>query len=466
MIISEFKQFEKDIKPTPHIRRVLYSAIDFASYTDADLDVVMTASLLHEYKEPAKLLLKYGWENEKIVSVQKCIDAIKGESPSDTSEAQVVCDAHRYDESGVIGEAKRIIEAGSIEKYLAATTNKPHFFNKRAKTLTSKRNGDSFYNSLKSEIVEINTNGEALLKEVLEAEPLYNKLLLIPPNSGFKMDGYFVWCGSVIFAAGEYHMFASRWRENLKFPEGYMVGSEIVHAVSNVPEGPFVFKNVVISSRHRGYWDSQMAHNPQIVKIGNNYVLYYLGAGINDRNARRIGYATSRNINGKWERPNKYIDLGREDCNNPAAWVNGDGSVLLAFRWGNQRIGVAKADRFDGEYKILNEDILPNIIAEDPFLYKSGERYVMIVEDGLGALTGHEKWGAVLESLDGVEWRVKKHCLAYDHTLMFSDLSIIKAERRERPQLLFNKDGKPTHLYTGVLYQEKTWNVCQPIKID
>jgi len=91
---------------------------------------------------------------------------------------------------------------------------------------------------------------------------------------------------------------------------------------------------------------------------------------------------------------------------------------------------------------------------------------MMIVGEGLGALTGHERWGAGLEWRDGVEWRVKKHCLAYDHTLMFSDLSIIKAERRERPQLLFNKDGKPTHLYTGVLYQGKTWNVCQPIKID
>lgn len=36
-------------------------------------------------------------------------------------------------------------------------------------------------------------------------------------------------------------------------------------------------------------------------------------------------------------------------------------------------------------------------------------------------------------------------------------------ERRERPQLVFNDEGVVSHLYTGVLYQGKTWCVVQPI---
>src|SRR5437763_1291307 len=30
-------------------------------------------------------------------------------------------------------------------------------------------------------------------------------------NGGFAMDGYFIWCSSVIKVGDTYHMFASRW---------------------------------------------------------------------------------------------------------------------------------------------------------------------------------------------------------------------------------------------------------------
>lgn len=468
MIITEYKDLESIAKMTPHKSRVLYTALDIAVYTDADFDIVVAACLLHETKNAAEILLKREWNQEKVMSVQKCIDVIAGENVADTIEAKVVSDAHRYDDCGALGEIQDILNHGSIEDYIGQPFNVSAysgFYTKRGKTLAKERRnaGEMVYKSLLSEISTVNKRGNDMLKEVLEAEPMFNKLLLIPNDSGFKMDGYFVWCGSVIFASGEYHMFASRWRENLKFPDGYMIGSEIVHAVSPTPEGPFIYKKTIISSRHRGWWDSQMAHNPQVVKVGNTYVLYYIGSSTADYKNRRIGYATTRHFNDKWERQNKCIDLGLEDCNNPSALVNKDGSIMLAFRWGNQRIGIARAERYDGKYTVLNDDILPDIIAEDPFLYKNGNRYEMIVEDGKGALTGHERYGAILESFDGVEWKVKKHCLAYDHTLIYSDLSIIKAERRERPQLLFDKNGRPTHLYTGILYNGKSWNVCQPI---
>jgi len=468
MIITEYKELESAANMTPHKRRVLYAALDIAVYTDADFDIVIAACLLHESKNAAEILLRHEWDQEKVMAVQKCIDVLAGENVADTSEAKVVADAHRYDDCGALGEIQDILNLESIEKYLGQPFNKSvynGFLTNHGRKLAKERRqaGETVYNLLQSEIDTVDKRGKDMLKEMLEAEPMYNKLLLIPKDSGFKMDGYFVWCGSVIYASGEYHMFASRWRENLKFPDGYMIGSEIVHATAPNPEGPFVYKKTILSTRQRGCWDAQMSHNPQIVKVGSTYVLYYIGSSTSDMKNRRIGYAVTRNLNDRWERQNHCIDLGREDCNNPAAYVNKDGSILLAFRWGNQRIGVARADKYDGKYTVLNQNILPDIIAEDPFLYMNGNHYEMIVEDGKGALTGHERYGAILESTDGVDWKVKKHCLAYDHTLIFSDLSIIKAVRRERPQLLFNKEGKPTHLYTGVLYDGKTWNLCQPI---
>ena len=42
---------------------------------------------------------------------------------------------------------------------------------------------------------------------------LIDLMLPAPINGGFKMDGYWIWCGSVIKGEdGRYHMFSSRWK--------------------------------------------------------------------------------------------------------------------------------------------------------------------------------------------------------------------------------------------------------------
>src|SRR5688500_18798390 len=59
---------------------------------------------------------------------------------------------------------------------------------------------------------------------------------IVPRAGGFCMDGYWVWCGSVIKAEdGKYHMFASRWPRNITFHPGWMTDSEVVRAVSDTP---------------------------------------------------------------------------------------------------------------------------------------------------------------------------------------------------------------------------------------
>jgi hypothetical protein len=44
-----------------------------------------------------------------------------------------------------------------------------------------------------------------------EARSLKDCLLPAPKNGGFAMDGYILWCSSVIKVGDTYHMFASRW---------------------------------------------------------------------------------------------------------------------------------------------------------------------------------------------------------------------------------------------------------------
>ena len=104
------------------------------------------------------------------------------------------------------------------------------------------------------------------------------RLKPVPQDSGFKMEGYWVWGGSLIKVNSTYHLFASRWPKGNEFPEIYRQNSEIVRATSKTILGPYEFQEVVIGERDRSYWDSNMAHNPTIHKIGDAYVLFYIGS--------------------------------------------------------------------------------------------------------------------------------------------------------------------------------------------
>jgi hypothetical protein len=131
--------------------------------------------------------------------------------------------------------------------------------------------------------------------------PIRDRIQPVSKSTGLHIDGYFVWCGSVIKVGGTYHMFASRWPEATKFPDGYRTHSEIVRATAARPEGPYAFQEVIIGKRAPGKWDSAMAHNPVIYKSGSTFVLYYIGSDEGSR-YRQIGIATAPAVTGPWTR--------------------------------------------------------------------------------------------------------------------------------------------------------------------
>ena len=61
-------------------------------------------------------------------------------------------------------------------------------------------------------------------------------------------------------------------------PSCWMVASEIVHAVSNVPQGPYQFSEVALPARGAQYWDGRSTHNPRILKYNHKYYLIYMGS--------------------------------------------------------------------------------------------------------------------------------------------------------------------------------------------
>ncbi len=332
-----------------------------------------------------------------------------------------------------------------------------------------------------------------------------------PVNGGFRMDGYWVWCGSVIKGEdGRFHMFASRWPKYLPMHPGWIAASEIVRAVSTTPEGPYEFQEVVLPARGGEYWDGRMTHCPQIVKHKDTYLLYYTGSthpfpdvqegevyGLSHpvcvvgRANKRIGLAVSQSVFGPWQRFDQPILPTRPDkfdsflTSNPAPLVHEDGSALLVYKtrayqslpysddsYGRMTLGVAGAEHYTGPYKPLtDEPLFPSdrFHLEDPFIWQGEDGYEMIAKDMDGNICGEVHAGIYASSKDGVHWDVLEKVKAYSRKIKWDDGCEQVMGNLERPFVLFQA-RQPTHLYFaaadgsgGFRNASNTWNMVIPL---
>lgn len=340
---------------------------------------------------------------------------------------------------------------------------------------------------------------------------LQERMLPAPVNGGFRMEGYWVWCGSVVKGEdGRYHMFASRWPKNQPMHPGWLLGSEVVRASSDTPEGPYRFEEVVLPVRGPQYWDGRMTHNPHITKVGKTYVLFYTGSthpfadpaeplGLNDpcvivaRANKRVGIAVSESVFGPWERMDAPILPTRPGhfdnllTSNPAPCVNADGAVLLMYKargykkppytgllHGDMTLSVAAACNYRGPYQVLQEEALfppEQINLEDPFIWHSGSRFEMIAKDMMGNVCGEKYGGVHGYSADGQHWSICQGERAYSRKVLWDDGVARTMGNLERPFILFDEDGQPTHMFfatsngtKGFYDATETWNMVIPLK--
>jgi len=332
-----------------------------------------------------------------------------------------------------------------------------------------------------------------------------------PLEGGFRMDGYWVWGMSVIKGEdGKYHGYASRWPKSVPFSPNWTTNSEIVHAVSEQAEGPYKFENVVFKRRGKEYWDGMMTHNPTIHKVGDTYLLYYIGTTYDfplpnekitretqqiARGNQRIGLATSKSPYGPWVRgdePILDIRKGKWDAFltvNPTVFVKPDNSIVLIYKSASHKsgllkLGVAGAQSYEGPYLRAKEepifqfgesdDNLDNEAAkhvEDPYVWFNGSGYELIMKDMTGTISGEKGGGIHASSQNGLDWEISNPPQAYTRNVLWEGGQTIEQAAFERPQLLI-ENGKPTHLFVatgrnaeGKYWNfEETWNMCIPLK--
>lgn len=295
-------------------------------------------------------------------------------------------------------------------------------------------------------------------------------------------------------------MFASRWPKKYSFFNGYIFYFEIIRAVSDVPEGPFTFQEVVMEKRGDNFWDGRMTHNPTIHKYGNKYLLFYIGttysgAGPAPEMLRepiseevkklkqttygkiRIGMAVSESVFGPWERLDEPVLLPRPEkwdnnvVTNPAPCVASDGSILLVYRLNvsgkGTRLGVAKAEKLGAPFLRIRDEYM-DFHVEDPYIWWVNDNYEMIAKDQSGTLTEEYHAGVHATSNDGMEWNISNPAKAYSRVITWDDGTTLNPGSSERPQLLI-ENGKPVCLYCatgdgpgGFNNAIKTWNVATP----
>lgn len=343
---------------------------------------------------------------------------------------------------------------------------------------------------------------------------LQSQLLPAPRQGGFRMDDYWVWDGSIVQGEdGRYHLFASRWPKAYQMHPGWLFKSEIVRASADTIEGPYQYEEVVLGPRDKFFFDGRMTHNPSIRKVGDTYLLYYIGvtygadlpedpAAMPDMDMetgnawtwevwlrKRIGLATSKSIFGPWERRDEPILLPRQGkwdrgtTSNPSPFVMPDGSIYLAYKSSYVthglhlhpfNLGIARAESWDVPFERVTDepalDLPEGCFVEDPFLWHEDGCFHLIMKDLKGDVVDHG-CGLYAWSEDAKHWELGDPPAAYTRDLVWDDGKTETVGNFERPQLLFAEDGRKTHMIgatahsAGGLHQvTDSWITVVPLK--
>jgi len=325
---------------------------------------------------------------------------------------------------------------------------------------------------------------------------LEEQLQPVPVSAQFGEEGFHVWGASAVRGPdGKYHLFYSRWPAKTGF-QSWVTHSEIAHAVSDHPAGPFHPVDVALPVRADHFWDAHVTHNPTVHRFGDKYYLYYMGNrgdqrvveqfnNLNwlHRNNQRIGVAVADDPAGPWERfDHPVIDVSEDELcvSNPSVTEMRDGRYLMVYKsvkrdkplpFGGPVVHrIAIADNPAGPFVKTGQDVFTaagsDFPAEDPYIWFDGERnrYYAIVKDQNGHFTDAGRSLALFCSDNGLDWQPAEHALVNQNRIQWQDHEQ-PIFRLERPQLLL-ENGQPSALFLSVLEtmeSKESYNVHVPL---
>ena len=301
--------------------------------------------------------------------------------------------------------------------------------------------------------------GPAASTEADYSPSLKAALLPAPKNGGFALDGYMLWCSSIVRIGDTYHMFASRWPAQYAMA-GWTKYSECVRATATNLCGPYTFQEVVLQKRP-DHWDKSRVHNVKIVRAGGKYVIFYINS------ANETGYAEADSVLGPWTRSDKPLIR----ASNPAPLVRADGSLYVFCRLKDAaqvNRGVAfTAPSYAGPYTSVaaGANLLPDGgELEDPTIWWANDHYNILLNDWKGHATGVPKGGAQYYSKDGVAYQLVSKEPVFTKTVPYDDGTSETFSRRERPFVYVNEKGEVLALFTACLPQSGPSRiVAQPV---
>lgn len=331
----------------------------------------------------------------------------------------------------------------------------------------------------------VSKNNDMNMNTMLAAAPL---------EARFQHKDFYTWGGSMIVdAEGKCHLFYSRWPRAKGF-RAWVTHSEIAHAVSDKPTGPYKHVDVALPVRSAKLWDGLCTHNPTIHCFDGKYYLYYMGntgdgkntKGLNwtHRNNQRIGVAVADHPNGPWKRFDQpLIDVSADEhahdalmTSNPSICRRPDGTYLLVYKCVSKKKPlpgggpvvhmVATSDSPTGPFRKYPDPVFTatgdSFPAEDPYIWEQDGKLWAIVKDMRGAFTKKKNSLALFESSDGIKWELAKHPFVAVPQVNWQDGSLEILERLERPQLWLN-NGVPAVLFCAAKKGDQTFNVHIPL---
>jgi alpha-L-fucosidase len=310
----------------------------------------------------------------------------------------------------------------------------------------------------------------------------------------FKTEGYYNWGASIIKGQDtRYHLFYSRWKKIYTFT-GWLTHSEIAHAVSDTPCGPWAFRETVLQGRGPGHWDAITAHNPKIKYFDGQYYLYYIATNLGGRDYteqdlietartgyshpnwkilrpnQRTGVAVSASLNGPWQRMDMPLVEPAGPITtltvNPAIDRGPDGRYYLIVKGDKpnemrfiRNQAMAIADTPTGPFVVQSEPVIDTLDTEDMSLWYDGSR-----QRFYGVFHAHRFIGMVT-SPNGRAWKKAAEYVLLPKALRLGNGEALIPDRLERP-FVFTEDGEPRVLSLAVKKAGESYSVFIPIKTN